>query len=143
MPVGIKGLTDLRAALRSAGDTAGRKTLRDVNFEVGKLILAEARPSIASESSTVAASGTAVRSELGARLRYTDVKAGGYLYGANHDRQRRGPSGRRYRGYNQFPRHKAEGRHVEPVVDEQMEAIAEKYRTGLVGHFRRAGVPAS
>lgn len=137
--VQVTGLDELRRAL--GGDAALKAEFRKANFETGKVVLEAARPSISAESSTVAGSGTAVRSTTGVRLRFTDVKSGGYLYGSRHDRPRTGPSGRKYRGHNQFPSFVREGRHVEPAVDENIEAIADVYDAGIDRVFDRAGVP--
>lgn len=137
--VAVKGLNELRRALRD--DSGLKNGFRSANFATGKVVLDAARPGIASESTGVAASGRAVRSTAGVRLSFSDVKSGGYLYGSHKDRPRVGPSGRRYLGYNQFPAFDREGRHVEPAVEENMEAIADVYMTELDRVFDRNRVP--
>lgn len=137
--VAVRGLTELRRALRD--DKGMSREFVAANHHLGQIVLDEARPGISSESSGVASSGRAVRSTRGARLSFADVKSGGYLYGARHDRQRVGPSGRRYKGHNQFPGFTREGRHIEPTVDENLDRFADEYTTALDKVFDRNGVP--
>lgn len=141
MTVRIRGLNELRRALKATGGSQFAGRLKATNVKVGGIVLDAARPGIAAESSTVAANARVVRSEAGAKIRGDDVKSGGYLYGAAHNRQRRGPSGRRYKGYNQFPSFVAEGRHIEPAADAAMDEIADLYRDLFDGFLSEQGVP--
>lgn len=141
MTVKVKGLAELRRALRATGGGGFRRRLVDANVKVGNIVLDAARPGIQAESSTVASNARVVRSETGAKIRGDDVKSGGYFYGANHNVPRTGPSGRRYKGYNQFPTFDADGRHIEPAADEAMDDIADLYVDLFDDFLTAQGVP--
>ena len=110
--VAVKGLTELRRALRKAGDKEFANALRKANVLVGAEVLERARPGIASVSAHVAASGRVVRSAVGAKLAFDDVRSGGVIYGAHHDVQRIGANRGPYKGYNGFRLANPEGYHV-------------------------------
>lgn len=139
----IVGLTELRKALREAGDKEMANALRDANTKVAAVVLDKARPGIAAVSSTVAASGRAVKSAVGGKVAFSSVRAGGTIFGAHHDIQRIGPSGRAYRGHNQFRTANPEGYHVAPEVDESLEQIADIYMDAVDTYMDRQGVPRS
>lgn len=139
----IVGLTELRKALREAGDKEMANALRDANTKVAAVVLDKARPGIAAVSSTVAASGRAVKSAVGGKVAFSSVRAGGTIFGAHHDVQRIGPSGRRYNGFNMFRTANPEGYHVAPEVDESLEQIADIYMDAVDTYMDRQGVPRS
>jgi len=139
----IVGLTELRKALREAGDKEMANALRDANTKVAAVVLDKARPGIAAQSSTVAASGRAVKSAVGGKVAFSSVRAGGTIFGAHHDVQRIGPSGRRYKGFNMFRTANPEGYHVAPEVDESLEQIADIYMDAVDTYMDRQGVPRS
>ena len=117
--------------------------LRDANTKVAAVVLDKARPGIAAVSSTVAASGRAVKSAVGGKVAFSSVRAGGTIFGAHHDVQRIGPSGRRYNGFNMFRTANPEGYHVAPEVDESIEQIADIYMDAIDTYMDRQGVPRS
>ena len=139
----IVGLTELRKALREAGDKEMANALRDANTKVAAVVLDKARPGIAAQSSTVAASGRAVKSAVGGKVAFSSVRAGGTIFGAHHDVQRIGPSRRRYNGFNMFRTANPEGYHVAPEVDESLEQIADIYMDAVDTYMDRQGVPRS
>ena len=139
----IVGLTELRKALREAGDKEMANALRDANTKVAAVVLDKARPGIAAVSSTVAASGRAVKSAVGGKVAFSSVRAGGTIFGAHHDVQRIGPSGRRYNGFNMFRTANPEGYHVAPEVDESLEQIADIYMDAIDTYMDKQGVPRS
>ncbi len=139
----IVGLTELRKALREAGDKEMANALRDANTKVAAVVLDKARPGIAAVSSTVAASGRAVKSAVGGKVAFSSVRAGGTIFGAHHDIQRIGPSGRQYKGFNMFRTVNPEGYHVAPEVDESLEQIADIYMDAVDTYMDRQGVPRS
>lgn len=135
------GLDQLRRALRAAGDKAGLKELKRANVTIARKVLDRARPGIAAVSSTVAASGEAVQSQVGAKVRFTDVKAGGVIFGAHHDKPRVGPSGRRFRGYNQFRTFKTAGYHVLPEAEQVDDEAADEVQAAVDRILDKYGVP--
>lgn len=139
--VKVVGLTELRKALREAGDKEMANALRDANTQVAAVVLDKARPGIAEQSNTVASSGRAVKSAVGGKVAFSSVRAGGVIFGAHHDMQRVGPSGRRYKGHNQFRTANPQGYHVAPEVDESLEQIADIYMTAVDTYMDRQGVP--
>lgn len=139
----IVGLKELRKALREAGDKEMANALRDANTKVAALALDKARPGIAEQSSTVASSGRAMKSQVGGKVAFTSVRAGGTIFGAHHDRPRVGPSGRVFRGHNQFRTANPQGYHVTPEVDESLEEIADIYIDAVDAYMDRQGVPRS
>lgn len=139
--VAVKGLTELRRALRKAGDKEFANALRKANVLVGAEVLERARPGIASVSAHVAASGRVVRSAVGAKLAFDDVRSGGVIYGAHHDVQRIGANRGPYKGYNGFRLANPEGYHVHPEVDESLEQIGDIYIDAVDGYMDSMGVP--
>lgn len=139
--VRVVGLTELRKALREAGDKDMAAALRDANTKVAAAVLDKARPGIAEQSSTVAASGRAVKSAVGGKVAFSSVRAGGTIFGAHHDLPRVGPSGRRYRGFNAFRAFNPEGYHVAPEAEQSIEEIADLYMDAVDTYMDRQGVP--
>lgn len=139
--VQVVGLAELRKALREAGDKQMANALRDANTKVAALALERARPALAEVSSTVAASGRAMKSQVGGKVAFSSVRAGGTIFGAHHDRPRVGPSGRVFRGYNQFRTTNPKGYHVGPEVDESLEEIASIYIDAVDEYMDAQGVP--
>lgn len=141
MTVAARGLTELRRALKAAGDTEGVGLIRDANVSIAAKVLDAARPGIAAVSTTVAASASVVKSQVGAKVRLTSVRAGGVIFGAGRDLPRVGPSGRKFRGHNQFRPFRAEGYHVLPEAEQQDEQIADEYEQVVNKIMDRHGVP--
>lgn len=141
MAVQARGLNELRRALKAAGDREGLQEIKKANVVIARKVLDAARPGIAAVSSTVAASGSAVQSQVGAKVRFTDVKAGGVIFGSYRDQPRVGPSGRRYRGHNQFRPHKGEGYHVLPEAAESDEEFADEIERAVDRIMDAHGVP--
>lgn len=139
--IGVKGLAELRRALRKAGDKEFANALRKANVLVAKDVLERARPGIAGVSAHVAASGRAVRSAVGAKIAFDDVRSGGVIFGAHHDVQRIGPNRGPYKGYNGFRLANPDGYHVYPEVDDALEDIGDIYIDAVDGYMDSMGVP--
>lgn len=139
--VRVVGLKELRKALRKAGDKEFAGALRKANTLVAEDVLQRARPGIAAVSTGVAASGRAVRSAVGGKIAFSDVRSGGVIFGAYHDMPRVGARRGPYKGYNAFRVPNPEGYHVYPEVDEALESIADIYMTAVDDYMDTMGVP--
>lgn len=141
--VSVTGLNQLRKALKQAGDREFLNELKKANMEVAGKALEYARPEIATASTTVAQESAVVRSERGGRVRFTNVRAGGTIFGAHHDMQRVGPSGRQFVGFNQFRLPLSDGYDffVAPAVDDHLDELAELYETAIDEYLDKRGVP--
>ena len=136
----VVGLTELRKALRKAGDKEFANELRKANTRVAEDVLRRAQPGIAGQSTKVAASGRAVRSAVGGKIAFDEVRSAGVIFGAHHDVARIGPKRGPYKGFNAFRPANPQGYHVYPEVDESLESIADIYMTAVDDYMDSQGV---
>ncbi len=138
----VKGLRELRKAFKAAGSKDLDKHLKTAHVKIAKVILDKARPGLAAQSTSVAASARVINSAAAARIKVDNVRAGGTIFGAHQNQPRIGPSGRRFVGYNQFrPVARDMPYHIFPEADEVLEPIADEYEKALVAFLDEQGVP--
>lgn len=142
--VGARGLRELRRAFKAMGDKSFDRHFAQVHKRIAQQVIDAARPGVAEQSSRVAASMRAVTSATGAKVRVGGPDtpwAAGLIFGAARNRDRLGPTGRHYSGYNQFRSWWAGPYHIWPEVDELRDTIADDYAKAIDEFFGEQGVP--
>lgn len=146
MAAGIRaaGLLNLRQAFKRSQGTAFDRFLAKAHQQIADQVVAAAKPGIAQVSSSTASATTAVKSASGAKVRVDRNEvpyAGGVIFGAVQNIRRVGPSGRRFRGYNQFRPWHAGPYHIFPELDPLRDQIADDYIQAIDDFFSSQGVP--
>lgn len=142
--VNAAGLYALRKAFKAMGSRSFDRHMSKVHKQIAKRVIDAAKPGLAAQSSDVAAAVSPQTSATGARIKVDAVNvpwAPGTIFGAGHNFPRIGPSGRRWRGYNQFRSWWGGPYHIWPEVDEVREAIATDYAAEVHRFLDEQGVP--
>lgn len=133
--VKVVGLDEFRKELRKLDDAGIIDGLKDANYEVARIVVAGAQgrastPMQRGAAASLKPSRQAARAQVtggGARVPYF----GGAEFGAQQNQLRLGPSGRTYRGLNQFSAWRGSdmsaGYFLYPAIRDLTDRIVEIY----------------
>ena len=139
-------MKELRRDIRKLGTPDQLKELKSANATVARLVVDAAKGKASTRPQRRAAATLKVPNSV-----YPAVRLGGGFggalgaeFGANRNRDRVGPSGRRYKGYNQFQAFRgsgeAAGYFLYPAIRENTARIMGMYGDELLKRFNDNGI---
>ena len=136
----VAGLKELRRDIRKLGTPDQMKELKAANAAVASLVVNAAQSRASTRSEQRAAATLKVANSVYAGVRLGGIPGAlGAEFGALRNQDRRGPSGRTFKGYNQFQAWRGSGAgagyFMWPAIRDKTPEVLDLYADELVRRF--------